>query len=95
MSNSSNASRMSYLDEDIILPSIKGMMNMKEIKNLTNFDGIYAVADGGAVYMRINYGGFYEWYEKRDHTFVLLEVSASPKIEQLIDNSRFAPTKGT
>ena len=58
---------------------------MTEITNLTNFDGIYAVADDGAVYMRIDYGGFYEWYEKKDHTFVLLEVSASGKLEESIE----------
>ena len=31
---------------------------MTEIKNLTNFDGIFAVSDDGAVYMRIDFGGF-------------------------------------
>ena len=63
---------------------------MIEIKNLTNFDGVYAVSDNGAVYMRIDYGGFYEWYEKKDNTFVLLEVSASKKIEDSIDNLKSA-----
>jgi hypothetical protein len=36
--------------------------------------------------MRIDYGGFYEWYEKLDNKFVLLEVSASQNIEKSIDN---------
>ena len=59
---------------------------MEEIKNLTNFDGIYAVSDDGAVYIRIDYGGFYEWYEKLDNAFVLLELSASRKLEVSVDN---------
>ncbi len=61
-------------------------MIMTEIKNLTNFDGIFAVSDKGAVYMRIDFGGFYEWYEKLDNTFKLLEVSASKKLEESIDS---------
>ena len=59
---------------------------MMEIKNLTAFDGIYAVGDNGSVYMRIDYGGFYEWYEKLDDKFVLLEVSASSKLEESINS---------
>jgi hypothetical protein len=59
---------------------------MTEIRNLTNFDGVYAVSEDGTVYMRIDYGGFYEWYEKLDNKFVLLEVSASQNIEKSIDN---------
>ena len=59
---------------------------MIEIKNLTNFDGIYAVSDDGAVYMRVDYGGFYEWYEKLDNKFVLLEVSVSGKLEESIES---------
>ena len=58
---------------------------MTEIKNLTNFDGIYVVAESGSVYMRIDYGGFYEWYEKLDDKFVLLEVSVSGKLEKSIE----------
>jgi hypothetical protein len=61
-------------------------MDMEEIKNLTNFDGVYVVSDNGAVYMRIDYGGFYEWYEKLDNSFVLLELSVSSKLEESVDN---------
>ena len=61
-------------------------MDMEEIKNITKFDGVYVVSDNGGVYMRIDYGGFYEWYEKLDNSFVLLELSASSKLEESVDN---------
>ena len=63
---------------------------MDEIKNLTNFDGVYVVSDNGAVYMRIDYGGFYEWYEKLDNSFVLLKLSASKKLEKSVDNFKLS-----
>ena len=59
---------------------------MTEITNLTSFDGIYAVTDSSSVFMRIDYGGFYEWYEKLDDKFVLLEVSVSSKLEESIES---------
>ena len=58
---------------------------MAEITNLTTFDGIYAVADDGSVYMRIDFGGFYEWYEKLDDKFALMKVSASNNLEESIE----------
>ena len=63
---------------------------MTNIKNLTNFDGVYAVSEDGDVYMRIDYGGFYEWYQKLDNKFVLLEVSASQKIQESTDNFKLS-----
>ena len=38
---------------------------MKKITGITDFKGKYVTADDSNVYMRIDFGGFYKWYNRQ------------------------------
>jgi len=62
-------------------------MIMKKVKNVADFDGKYVTLDDGSVYVRFDFGGFYEWYRLTDKTFSLLDVAASKELEESLANS--------
>ena len=54
---------------------------------MANFDGKYVTLDDGSVYLRFDFGGFYEWYRLTDKTFSLIDVAASKELEESLANS--------
>lgn len=66
-------------------------MDTKKIKSVTDFDSKFVTAEGDSVYVRFDFGGFYEWYKFTDKTFSLLDVAASKELEEsfeIYDSSR-------
>ena len=55
---------------------------MKKVKSVANFDGRYVTTDDGLVYVRFDFGGFYEWYEVSDKKFSLIDVASSIELEE-------------
>ena len=55
---------------------------MKKVKSVANFDGRYVTTDDGSVYVRFDFGGFYEWYEVLDKKFSLINVASSNDLEE-------------
>ena len=41
-------------------------MDMKKVKGVANFDSKFVTFDDGSVYIRFDFGNFYEWYERTD-----------------------------
>ena len=54
---------------------------MKKVKSVANFDGRYVTTDDGSVYVRFDFGGFYEWYKVSNKKFSLIDVNSSNEIE--------------
>ena len=61
-------------------------MDMKKVKGVANFDSKFVTFDDGSVYIRFDYGGFYEWYERTDNTFSLSDVVDSKDLEESLGN---------
>ena len=59
---------------------------MKKISNVVNFDSKFLTVDGNALYVRFDFGGFYEWYKHTDKSFRLLDVVTSNELERSLDN---------
>ncbi len=59
---------------------------MKKIKNVVNFDSKFLTVDGNSLYVRFDFGGFYEWYRHTDKSFRLLDVVTSNELERSLDN---------
>ena len=61
-------------------------MDMKKVKGVTNFDSKFVTFDDGSVYIRFDFGGFYEWYERADNTFSFSDVIDSKDLEESLGN---------
>jgi hypothetical protein len=43
---------------------------MINIKSVTSFDSKFVTGEDGTVYVKFNFGGFYEWYKQKDKIFL-------------------------
>ena len=59
---------------------------MKKVKGVTNFDSKFVTFDGGSVYIRFDFGGFYEWYKRTDNIFSFSDVVDSKDLEESLYN---------
>ena len=55
---------------------------MKKVLNAVRFDSNYVTVDGGSVFVRFDFGEFYEWYKLAEKTFSLLNITESQKLEK-------------
>ena len=60
-------------------------MDINLIKSVTDFKSKFVNVKGGLVYVRFDFGGFYEWYKLKDNTFLLLNVDASKELEESLE----------
>ena len=58
---------------------------MKKIKSVTKFDSEFVTVEGDSVYVRFDFGGFYEWYKRMGDTFSLIDVEVSQELEESLD----------
>lgn len=61
-------------------------MDTKKIKGVTNFNSKFVTFDDGSVYVRFDFGGFFEWYEYIENTFSFSDVVGSKDLEESLDN---------
>ena len=57
---------------------------MMKIKSVTSFDSKFVTVEDGSVYVKFNFGGFYEWYRQIDKSFSLVDVATSKKLEDCL-----------
>jgi hypothetical protein len=59
---------------------------MRKFKNVANFKSKFLTAEDGSVYVRFDYGGFYEWYQRAGESLLLLDVEASKELERSLED---------
>ena len=59
---------------------------MKKVKGVANFDSKFGTFDDDSVFIRFDFGGFYEWYERTDNTFSFSDIVDSKDLEVSLEN---------
>ena len=58
---------------------------MKKIKNMADFDSKFLTVEDGSVYVRFDFGGFYEWYKRTDTCLSLVDLAISDELEKSLE----------
>ena len=61
---------------------------MNKVLNTVKFKSNYVTVEGGTIFVRFDFGEFYEWYKLAKKTFSLLDVAKSQKLEKSFNEYR-------
>ena len=64
-----------------------------KIKNLADFDSKFLTVEDGSVYVRFDFGGFFEWYKRTDTSLSLLDLALAKELEKSLDSHESSQKK--
>ena len=63
-------------------------MNIKKIKGVADIESKFVTFDDGSVYVRFDFGGFYEWLKRKDNSLSFLDALQSKEMEEKLINHK-------